>query len=193
MPALTQNVNVRIYDCSQEYPACVEWAEHTVELDDANAVRALARRIAFDCEGDKETEDWDILVCIETEDGTELARAKTTNDHAEHLQDSMDETFERVLNYTTDCVGVRDGQWYTWSRNGGKKGAHDRMTNRGWKERYEEPKKADIKEAYAALIDVGGLDQDEAIEKLAEHHPHMDADEICEELGLVVEGEDAEA
>lgn len=182
MPALTQTVISRIYDCSREYPDCIDWAEHVVDIDDASAMQALARRIASDCEGDEESEDWDILVCIETEDGTELARATTTNDHAEHRQDSMDETFEDQGEYSTDCVGVRDGQWFAWSRNGGSRGAHDRMTNRGWRESYEEPRTLDEAEAYLALTTTGCLGSGEAIEKIAEHHDSLDADGVRQEI-----------
>lgn len=166
MTTQTQTVQVKIYDCSREYPDCFENTDHDIDIDDAAAVQALADRVASDCKGDPEAEDWNILVCIETEDGDELARATTTNDHAEYIQDSMDETYELIREYQTDCVGIRDGEWFRWSRNGGRKGAHDRMTNQGWRERYETPAALDVMEAREALVEVAGMTPMEAAEKL---------------------------
>ena len=123
--------------------------------------------------------DYDIQVTIMDEDGNCVHTEHFEHSVAKSQQEDMDETWEDVGEFSTDHLGVKDGQWYTWSSNGGSRGAHNRMDGSGrWIEWYDKPTKIEPCEALEWLIKYAGMDTDEALDAMADASEHTKADYI---------------
>jgi len=113
--------------------------------------------------------DYDIRVVVEDEDGNEVHVEHFQNSVAKNEQDAMDAAWEDEGEFATNCCGLKDGQWYTWRRNGGSRGAHDRMDGSGrWIERYEHPTAVAPGEALDWLVRHADMDTDEALDEMAD-------------------------
>lgn len=141
-----------------------------------------------------DSEDYDIRVQVTDEDGEVVYTKKFFNNVAKNAQEDMDETWDDPGQYKTAHLGVKDGQWYIWDSNGGKRGSHASWDGYGrWIEKYEQPKKISVKEAFDWLTDQdnNSLDDREAVEKLTKWISDYDyAGDILDELGECIWKED---
>lgn len=145
--------------------ACYETCDRTtLEADTLEDAIAEVQAMIF-----KDDEDYDIQVTIEDEDGNCVHTEHFAHSVAKSQQEDMDETWEDEGEVSTDHLGVKDGQWYVWSSNGGSRGAHDRMDGSGrWIERYDEPTEIEPSEALEWLVKHAGMDTDEALDAMGE-------------------------
>jgi hypothetical protein len=131
-------------------------------------------------------EDYDIEVEIEDEEGEVVATEYFENSAAENQQENMDQKWSDEGEFSTDYLGVKDGEWYQWSSNGGSRGAYDRMDGSGrWIETYEEPKAFTAREAHQWLMSAECLDAREAFDAMRAYASD-ECDQIREIADLVV-------
>lgn len=117
-----------------------DWCEFDSLEDAKAAAEALVDTYSIDADGEQADIDleWEIY------DGEELVETISVQSTAgERAQDECEIVSQQEDEYTTNYIGVRDGDLVAWSRNGGSCGAHDRMTNRGWVERYDVPEEVE--------------------------------------------------
>lgn len=156
------------------------WGE-TIAADlDEVEVRAGAELQAAASGG----EDCDLRIAVTDGDGDEVYAKTYQYSQAQAAQEAMDATWDDEGEFSTDRLGVRGAKWYTWSNNGGTRGAHDRMTSSGrWIEHYEMPQAVEPEAALDWLIERGGLSVEEAVEAMADASPEHSAGDIVRRVG----------
>lgn len=161
--------------------ACYELYDR-VTLDAETLEEAIEEvKEATWCDAD---EDYDIRVEIADEDGNTVHSETFENSVAKNKQEEMDESWSSCGEFSTLHCGVKDGQWYTWSTNGGSRGAHDRMDGSGrWIERYDEPDEVEPSEALEWLYRHTDMDTDEALDAMADADDDRDKSDLVEEIG----------
>lgn len=98
-----------------------------------------------------------------------LASEYFENDPAKNAQDSMDQRWRDAGEFSSECLGVRDGEWFAWSENGGTRGAHSREDGSGnWREVYDDPQSISSEAAAAWLVAHGQMDSKQAKEVVEE-------------------------
>lgn len=136
------------------------WCEYD-SLEDAEAAADGLVSI-YDTDADGEPCDVDLQ--WEIYDGDDLIRAIIVQESAgKRAQDECEIVAQSEGEFSTDYIGVRDGELVAWTCNGGSRGAHDRMTNRGWQEQYAIPEPLESIEWLKR-----GLEYDATIEELIE-------------------------
>jgi len=124
---------------------------------------------------DADGEPCDVRLICEVTDGTEdeYGQAVITRQFeidwstGEDSQDECTIIASDEGEYDTSYVGTRPArysgfEYVKWTNNGGIRGAHDRMTNDGWRETYDAPEEVDAEEFLRLVLDYGyDLDDDE--------------------------------
>lgn len=143
--------------------ACYETCERvSLDADDLDDAIAEVEAMTWD-----EDEDYDIRVEIVDEDGDVAATVDFRHSVARDKQRRMDHAWSDKGEYATKHLGVLDGRWYTWSSNGGSRGAHDRTHGSGrWIERHEAPAEIADDEAIDWLVDRADMGHKEAEEEV---------------------------
>lgn len=160
--------------------ACYKTCER-IRLDADNLEDAIAEVQAMIFDDDK---DYDIEVTIEDENGNCVHTEHFEHSVAKSQQEDMDETWEDEGEFSTDHLGVKDGQWYVWSSNGGSRGAYDRMDGSGrWIERYDEPIKIEPSEALEWLVKNAGMDTDEALDAMSDADSEHTKADLVRDIG----------
>jgi hypothetical protein len=167
--------------------ACYATCERiTLDADNLEDAIAEVQAMIFD-----DDEDYDIQVTIEDEDGNCVHTEHFENSVAKNQQEDMDETWEDEGEFSTNHLGVKDGQWYAWRSNGGSRGAFDRMDGSGrWIERYDEPTKIEPSEALEWLVKNAGMDTDEALDAMGDADSEHTKDDLVKDIGKCLWQED---
>ena len=152
--------------------------EEWVDIDSIDDItrEQLIENYSTDADGDP----CDVRLICEITDGTEdeygqpkiIKTIKVDWSAGEDAQDMCHVIASMSGEYHTSYVGTDlDDNFVTWTNNGGNLGAHDRMTNDGWREIYEAPEKVDAAEFLKLCLEYG-------------YDLHDDVDDLC---GLVGE------
>lgn len=131
-----------------------EWEDIDADDDDTavSAAQEWATRIvsAYRLD-DPDGYAYDLILTVVDEDGDEIYRRAYAGSAAAEAKDDMVETWDVRGEYETEYLGIdRDGDWYTWTENGGTRGSFDRTCGDGvWRERPEMPTPISETEAVA--------------------------------------------
>lgn len=167
--------------------ACYETFERvTLEAETLEEAIAEVQEMSFD-----NSEDYDIRVQVEDEDGHCVHEEYFENSVAKNQQEEMDETWEDEGEWSTDHCGVKNGQWYRWATNGGSRGAHDRTDGSGrWIERYDEPTPIKPTEALDWLVKHAGMDIDDALDAMVDADSEHTKADLVKDIGECLWQED---